>query len=209
MWYFTWILGVLLASSFGIINVLWLEAQEAMDQESVILDPLTRLPTRIRFLEMLERHIDEYKSTQLPFSMMFISLDAFKSLSENEGNELSNNMVITIAEIIKSNIRFPIDFISRYDAATITVILPGANISIAKAIADQICKNVAEQINVPTDDSIISIGISEYPALIGDNIDDSIQEQVTKLLIETDKACKEAQKRGKNSASCANEILVS
>jgi cyd operon protein YbgT len=25
MWYFTWILGVLLACSFGIINALWLE----------------------------------------------------------------------------------------------------------------------------------------------------------------------------------------
>ncbi|WP_376781457.1 cytochrome bd-I oxidase subunit CydX, partial [Pseudomonas oryzihabitans] len=24
MWYFTWILGVLLAASFGIINALWL-----------------------------------------------------------------------------------------------------------------------------------------------------------------------------------------
>ncbi len=27
MWYFTWILGVLLAVSFGIINVMWLEAE--------------------------------------------------------------------------------------------------------------------------------------------------------------------------------------
>lgn len=27
MWYFTWILGVLLAVSFGIINVLWLESE--------------------------------------------------------------------------------------------------------------------------------------------------------------------------------------
>jgi len=26
MWYFAWILGVLLAVSFGIINVMWLEA---------------------------------------------------------------------------------------------------------------------------------------------------------------------------------------
>jgi cyd operon protein YbgT len=25
MWYFTWILGVLLACAFGIINVMWLE----------------------------------------------------------------------------------------------------------------------------------------------------------------------------------------
>lgn len=29
MWYFTWILGVLLACSFGIINGLWLEQTEA------------------------------------------------------------------------------------------------------------------------------------------------------------------------------------
>jgi cyd operon protein YbgT len=28
MWYFTWILGVLLAVSFGIINVMWLELSE-------------------------------------------------------------------------------------------------------------------------------------------------------------------------------------
>ena len=31
MWYFAWILGVLLAVSFGIINVMWLELEEDMD----------------------------------------------------------------------------------------------------------------------------------------------------------------------------------
>ncbi|GAB6042707.1 cytochrome bd-I oxidase subunit CydX [Endothiovibrio diazotrophicus] len=29
MWYFTWILGVLLALSLGVINAMWLEAEEA------------------------------------------------------------------------------------------------------------------------------------------------------------------------------------
>ncbi|MFN3882945.1 MAG: cytochrome bd-I oxidase subunit CydX [Nitrincola lacisaponensis] len=33
MWYFSWILGVLLACAFGIINVMWLEAEEEFDQE--------------------------------------------------------------------------------------------------------------------------------------------------------------------------------
>ncbi|MBW3697846.1 cytochrome bd-I oxidase subunit CydX [Vibrio sp. T187] len=28
MWYFCWVLGVLLACSFGIINALWLEQSE-------------------------------------------------------------------------------------------------------------------------------------------------------------------------------------
>lgn len=31
MWYFAWILGVLLACSFGIINALWLEASHCLD----------------------------------------------------------------------------------------------------------------------------------------------------------------------------------
>ena len=31
MWYFAWILGVLLAVSFGIINAMWLELNGQMD----------------------------------------------------------------------------------------------------------------------------------------------------------------------------------
>lgn len=35
MWYFTWILGVLLACSFGIINAMWYEFQEnSFDNEN-------------------------------------------------------------------------------------------------------------------------------------------------------------------------------
>ena len=34
MWYFTWILGVLLACSFAIVNVLWLEHSGDMDHPS-------------------------------------------------------------------------------------------------------------------------------------------------------------------------------
>jgi cyd operon protein YbgT len=32
MWYFTWILGIGLALAFGIINVMWLEANYAFGQ---------------------------------------------------------------------------------------------------------------------------------------------------------------------------------
>ena len=32
MWYFTWILGVLLASSLAIINVMWLEINVMSDE---------------------------------------------------------------------------------------------------------------------------------------------------------------------------------
>ena len=34
MWYFTWILGVLLAISFGIINVLWYESEHCLNGDN-------------------------------------------------------------------------------------------------------------------------------------------------------------------------------
>jgi cyd operon protein YbgT len=33
MWYFTWILGVLLACAFGIINVMWMESEELLGKD--------------------------------------------------------------------------------------------------------------------------------------------------------------------------------
>jgi cytochrome bd-I ubiquinol oxidase subunit X len=33
MWYFAWILGVLLACAFGIINVMWMETEEMLGSE--------------------------------------------------------------------------------------------------------------------------------------------------------------------------------
>jgi len=33
MWYFAWILGVLLAVAFGIINVMWLESSQCLEDE--------------------------------------------------------------------------------------------------------------------------------------------------------------------------------
>jgi len=37
MWYFTWILGVLLALAFGVINVMWYEAEQCFDKEESLL----------------------------------------------------------------------------------------------------------------------------------------------------------------------------
>lgn len=32
MWYFSWILGIVAALGLGIINVMWYEAQDALDK---------------------------------------------------------------------------------------------------------------------------------------------------------------------------------
>ena len=38
MWYFTWILGAMLASLFAVVNVMWLEVNESMAAEEINSD---------------------------------------------------------------------------------------------------------------------------------------------------------------------------
>lgn len=34
MWYFSWLLGVLLALALGVINVMWYESEQCRDREN-------------------------------------------------------------------------------------------------------------------------------------------------------------------------------
>ncbi len=45
MWYFSWMLGIGVALGFGIINVMWLEANEKLTRDAASPDP-GRTPPR-------------------------------------------------------------------------------------------------------------------------------------------------------------------
>jgi cyd operon protein YbgT len=205
MWYFTWILGVLLACSFGIINVLWLEAQEGLDQHTAILDPLTKLPTRVEFLNTLEEKIEHYKTDPSPFSLLLVSLNAFQAISQHGHNREVDQMVLQFAEVIKQETRLPLDTVTRYDAATFAILLPGAEISIAETIAQHICENTVAQTQLQATDSVVSVGVAEYPAHLTCGTDENIQNKIRAILQSTDKALKTAQQQGSNLICCARK----
>ncbi|MEE9424041.1 MAG: GGDEF domain-containing protein, partial [Methylococcales bacterium] len=187
-------------------NVLWLEAQEGLDQHTAILDPLTKLPTRVEFLNALEEKIEHYKIDPSPFSLILVSLNAFQKLSQHGDNREVDQMVLQVAEVIKQETRLPLDTVTRYDAATFAIILPGAETSTAEVIAQRICKNSVTQTQLQSTDSIVSIGVAEYPAHLTCGTDESIQNQISSILQTTDKALKTAQQQGNNRICCAAKI---
>jgi len=182
MWYFTWILGVLLACAFGIINVLWLEAQESMDQQTAVLDPLTKLPTRVEFLESLEKAINQYAANKTTFAMLFVGLNAFKQLSQQNDSEKLNQHILSITQIIKQETRQPIDDVSRYDAATFAIILPAADTNAANTIARRICERAESLTESPITSPVLSIGIVNFPADIDFSSRDSVRKTSKQLL---------------------------
>ena len=203
MWYFAWVLGVLLACAFGIINVLWLEAQESLDQDSSVLDPLTKLINRVEFLEVLEETIERCKTSGTPFSLLLVSLDAFQPILQQEGDEAANESVLNVTEIIKRETRREIDTAARYDAETFAIILPGAHTPAAETIARRVCDQATERLGSKSCESIVSIGIAEYPKPACPESAGRAWDEVEALLRTTDDTLKRAQRQDGGALVCA------
>lgn len=198
MWYFAWILGVLLACAFGIINVLWLEAQESLEQESVVLDPLTKALIRFEFLSILEEKINQRQIDNQPFCLLMMSLDP---LSENPGSltgDDANQILLDYSEIIRGVLRDRSDILARYDAATFALLLANTNVEGAETVAERLCKDTQSRLESSFEGSLISIGITECSCDLLTNSGNDIQVALKTLLRTVDNAMKEARSQGRD-----------
>jgi cyd operon protein YbgT len=161
MWYFTWILGLLLACSVGIINVLRLEAQETWDKEHIPLDPLTQLMTRDTMLGRLKEKIENSKRNGFPFSILFISLKDFKAKNNLPDFEM-DAILRGVAECFKEDIRAGVDIAARMGEQDFLIAMPGSPLKIAEQVAAQIKNEIMERVKAP--DLIVDVvtGVAEY-----------------------------------------------
>ncbi len=166
MWYFTWILGLLLACSLGIINVLRLEAQEALAKESLPLDPLTQLFTKTSIWQRLREKVENSRRNHAPFSLIFISLKTFMhqhTLSVHEHDAVVRDVVA----VFKKQLRQGLDLAARVDGDSFLLILTGLPLATAENIARNIQAAVLNGVKA-TDQSAVAVaiqtGVVEYNA---------------------------------------------
>ena len=162
MWYFSWILGVLLACSLGIINVLRLEAQECLANENIAIDPLTQLLVRESVLERLQEKVDNSKRNGLPFSLLYLSLTDFKLKHQLPAHEMDTTLLDVVSSI-KSDLRMELDIAARVGEEDFVLALPGVAMDRAKVIASRIKRNILLHVKTPGDISVeIGVGCAEY-----------------------------------------------
>lgn len=162
MWYFSWILGVLLACSLGIINVLRLEAQEALEKENIAVDPLTQLLTKESVIERLQEKVDNSKRNELPFSMLYLSLTDFKLKHQLPEHEMDTTL-LKVVGAVKGEIRTGLDIAARVGEEDFILALPGAPLERAEVLANRIKRNLAINVVTPSGIAVeIAIGVAEY-----------------------------------------------
>ncbi len=185
MWYFTWILGLLLACSLGIINVLRLEAQETWDKEHIPLDPSTQLMTEDTMLERLREKVENSKRNGFPFSILFISLKDFKAKNNLPKFEM-DAILHSVADCFKEDIRAGVDIAARTGEQDFLIAMPGSPLKKAERLAAQIKNGISERVKAPGMVVEIATGVAEYSpppeesAATTDEVDELIRIAVAK-----------------------------
>ncbi|WP_442919671.1 cytochrome bd-I oxidase subunit CydX [Methylobacter sp.] len=163
MWYFTWILGLLLACSLGIINVLRLEAQETWDREHIPLDPLTQLMTKDTMLGRLKEKVENSRRNGFPFSILVISLKDFKAKNNLPDFEM-DAVLRSVADCFQEDIRSGVDIAARMGEQDFLIAMPGSPLKKAEQIAVQIKNEIMERVKAPDLVVEVATGAAEYSA---------------------------------------------
>ena len=130
----------------GLLSVL--AAQVAIDLENARLqalasrDPLTGVANRRRFDETLSRHLADSKRTKLPVAVAILDLDHFKTVNDVYGHPTGDRVLKACVERWESAIRGH-DLLARLGGEEFAVILPGADASRARDIAERLRTRLA------------------------------------------------------------------
>jgi len=186
MWYFSWILGLLLACSLGILHILRFEAQETFEKEHVPLDPVTRLFTKDVMMTRLREKVENSRRNGFPFSIIAVSLEQFNRQHQLLDYE-SDTVLRNVVDYLKEEIREGVDIAARMNQQVLLIVLPGASLKRAEATAAQFKNHIMTDIKAPRNLAVdVTVGFVTYS---GDNanlpatqaVDDLIKQACSQI----------------------------
>ena len=159
------------------------------------LDALTNLNNRRQFEIRLGQEISITKRQGKPLCAMMIDIDFFKSVNDTHGHAAGDEVLRTVASIIKQALRES-DIPARYGGEEFAVLLPFTHLDEAKVVAERLRKAVETTsitINQESEDEkqinvTISMGLAEFDT----------QESGEALFERADKALYNAKTNGRN-----------
>ena len=158
-------------------------------------DPLTGIPNRRAFDEMLERIWAEAFASRIPVALLMIDIDHFKSYNDTYGHPAGDACLTSIAAAIDEVTRGQGDFAARLGGEEFAVILQRADLRTARAIARRIHEKVAS-LRIPHGGSQTSAYVSVSIGMADASPEDGERPQV--LLLAADKALYAAKSAGRN-----------
>jgi diguanylate cyclase (GGDEF)-like protein len=154
-------------------------------------DSLTNLANRRALDERLDDEVDHARRLGTNVAFVIADIDDFKSINDRYGHQTGDEALRNVARVFAEAVR-ELDLPGRYGGEEIALVLPGTNLSGARALAEKIRKSLEELHVTTTEGNAVqvtaSFGAACFPA----------QSGVEELVAAADAALYEAKRTGKN-----------
>jgi diguanylate cyclase (GGDEF)-like protein len=107
-------------------------------------DGLTGVPNRRSFDRMLEQEWKRHDRTQSPLSLAMLDVDCFKQFNDQHGHLAGDDCLKAVADVIRSNLHRPGDFVARYGGEEFAIVLPNTDTAGAATVLETVLRSVRE-----------------------------------------------------------------
>ena len=156
------------------------------------IDELTGLYNRRWLMEMLERQMKRSLGEAAPLALLVIDADHFKLVNDEYGHGVGDQVLRGLARIMTAGVR-PQDLLARYGGEEFVVVLPGADLTEARFVAERLRRMMAE--------ATPAVAVGEAPPLVTISIGVALMQKgdtVAEFFSRADAALYRAKRNGRN-----------
>ncbi|MDO6427238.1 diguanylate cyclase [Thalassotalea sp. 1_MG-2023] len=164
-------------------------------------DPMTELFNRRYFQKAAQQAIHDAKEKQNTISIMVIDIDHFKTINDNYGHSMGDDIIITFAKLLMQHQRDN-DIVCRYGGEEFLLLLPGCDSDNAYKVAERIRQAASEEVIVNTQQNPVT-----YTVSIGVHQLDLTSDTIQSAINAADKALYHAKSAGRNQVKLTQEKL--
>ncbi|MBV8516392.1 MAG: diguanylate cyclase [Acidobacteria bacterium] len=151
-------------------TVLLRRANERLEALSLV-DDLTGVANRRFFDRAL---LDEWKRAERrgdPLSLIMVDLDHFKDVNDSRGHAAGDECLRRVAQHIGGIVRGSGDVVARWGGEEFVILLPGADVSTASAIAERLRAGIAASCEVTASFGVAARSAADDPSSLIDRAD--------------------------------------
>lgn len=163
-------------------------------QRLAVTDELTGVYNRRGMIENAANLFKIVRRFDRSLSVLMLDLDDFKSINDQFGHDVGDEVLKGFVQQVKANIR-EIDLLARYGGEEFVVVLEESDLASSMATAERICRFIASHAIQTSQKSIkitVSIGVAELLPTM---------DSVEALIKQADRSLYLAKNRGKNQVA--------
>jgi diguanylate cyclase (GGDEF)-like protein len=181
-------------------NILTMVRHRKLLETLAHIDGLTEIPNRRYFDLALQREWQRAMRYQNFISIAIADVDYFKQFNDNYGHAKGDQVLISLANEIKLNLKRPFDLVSRYGGEEFGIVLP----KISPDKAYQLCETIriaVERLNIVHEFSLVSKKITI--SIGGTTIIPEQNLELSTIVEKADLQLFEAKNKGRNRVEWA------